>query len=292
MPVLFHSLTEGVLLGSIYAIVALGFVLLYKSSKILNFAQGQLLMVGAYIAYLFIYQLHLPLIIVLLIVFLVTFVLGTLIYATVFKRLIGKSQLSMIMVTIGLSYTLKAIVQLLWGVENRVFPEIISDDLTGVGPFALPISSLWTIIFCLLFFGFFYVFFKYSRIGIAMRATANSQKAAMVCGIPISVVFSAAWGISFFVSTVGGGVMARIFGLNTNLGVVGLVVFPVVILGGLDSVLGAVTGGYVMGILDAFSRTYLGAHFSDVKVVPFLVLVAILLVRPYGLFGTTRIERL
>ena len=292
MSILFHSLIEGILLGSIYALVALGFVLVYKSSKILNFAQGELLMVGAYIAYLFIYQLRFPLIVALPIVFLITFFLGAVIYATMFKKLVGKSQLSMIMVTIGLSYLLKAIVQMIWGSDLRIFPEIISDELISIGQFRLPISSLWTIIFCLIFFSFFYIFFKYSKIGISMRATANSQKASMACGIPVAIVFSTAWGISFFVSMVGGAVMARMLGLHTNLGIVGLIVFPVVIIGGLDSVLGAVIAGYGVGIIDAFSRTFLGSRFTDVEVVPFLVLVVILLIRPYGLFGTTRIERL
>ena len=125
-----------------------------------------------------------------------------------------------------------------------------------------------------------------------MRATANSQKASMACGIPVAVIFSTAWGISFFVSSVGGAVMARILGLSTNLGIVGLIVFPVVILGGLDSVLGAVIAGYFVGIIDALSRAFLGGHFTDVEVVPFVVMVLILLVKPYGLFGTSRIERL
>lgn len=287
------ALIEGILLGSIYAIMALGFVLIFKSTKIINFAQGELMMAGAFITYLFIVQLGLNLWTSFFITMLTTGLLGIIINFSLFKKMIGESPLSLIMVTVGLSYLIKCTIQLVWGPQTRAIPAIISGPNFKIMNIPISRDSLATIIFALIFLILFHFFFKYNKYGIAMRATANDQVASMACGIEVNKIFATAWAISFMLSSVGGVIMARSYGLNSNLGIFGLRVFPVIILGGLDSIGGAIAGGYIIGLMESFTRAYIGQFFStSLEIIPFIVLIVILLVKPYGLFGTEKIERI
>ncbi|MBW2117563.1 MAG: branched-chain amino acid ABC transporter permease [Deltaproteobacteria bacterium] len=293
MEFLMRAVVDGVVIGSIYAIVALGFVLIFKSSGVLNFAQGELLVVGAYIAYLFINELGLGLGVSFLITFVITALLGILINFSLFYKMIGESVFSLVMVTVGLSYLLKCCVQLIWGMRSRVFPPLFTGPHIDIMDTAISRDSAATVIFAILFLAIFVCFFNYTKFGTAMRATANDQVAAIGCGVEVKTIFAAAWAISFVVSSVGGVIMAGVYGLNSNLASVGIRVFPVVILGGLDSVAGAVVGGYIIGLVESLSQAYLGQYFStDLEIISFVILMAILIVKPYGLFGTVRIERL
>ncbi|MBW1612469.1 MAG: branched-chain amino acid ABC transporter permease [Deltaproteobacteria bacterium] len=293
MEFLIRAIIDGIVRGSIYAIVALGFVLIFKSTRILNFAQGELLVVGAFLAYFFIVSLGLNLWISFLLTFIVTALLGVVINFTLFNKMFGEPIFSLVMVTVGLSYLFRCIVLLIWGPQSRPFPELLPGPCISLMNIAISRDSLATIIFTFIFLGVFIFFFKYTKLGTAMRATANDQVAAIGCGIDAKIIFSIAWGISFIVSVVAGVIMAGVYGLSSNLGAIGIRVFPVVILGGLDSLGGAVVAGYIIGLLEALSKAYLGQYFStDLEVIPFLVLMVILLIRPYGLFGIERIERL
>jgi branched-chain amino acid transport system permease protein len=287
------ALIEGIVLGSIYAIMALGFVLIFKSTKIINFAQGELMMVGAFVIYLFAVQLGLNLGISFILTFLITALLGVIINFALFKNMIGESPFSLVMVTVGLSYLLKCGTQLIWGAETKAIPSIISGPNIKLASIPIARDSLATVIFALIFLTLFHLFFKYTKKGIAMRATANDQLASMACGVEVNTIFAAAWAISFMLSSVGGAIMARTYGLNSNLGIIGLRVFPVIILGGLDSIGGAIVGGYIIGLLESFTRAYIGQYFStSLEIIPFIVLLVILLIKPYGLFGSEKIERL
>jgi len=284
---------EGLAIGSIFSIVALGFVLIYKSSKVLNFAQGELLMLGAYLGFTFITLFKLPLVLGVFLTFTLSAAVGILIERFVIDRMIGKSILSLIMATIGLAYLLQSLVLIFWGPQTKPFAAIFPTKPLKIYQAVVPQSSIWVLAISVGFMFLFYFFFKYSRRGIAMRATANDQVAAFGVGINVKWILAIAWGISALVSTFGGIILAQMYGLSTNLNYIGLKVFPVVILGGLDSIPGAIIGGFIIGLLDSFSRGYLGAYFAaDLEVVPFVVLILILFVKPYGLFGTARIERL
>jgi branched-chain amino acid transport system permease protein len=287
------ALIEGIVLGSIYAIVALGFVLIFKATKVINFAQGELMMVGAYVAYLFIVQLQLNLWLSLLGIFLITGLLGITIHFCLFRKMIGETPFVLVMMTIALSYLLKSGTQLIWGAQRKVMPPILQGSYIRIIGVPVARDSLAVMVFTILFLILFHVFFKFTKNGIAMRATANDQVAAMGCGIEVNAVFAMGWAISFMLSSVAGVIMGINYSLDIHLGVIGLRVFPVIILGGLDSIGGVVIAGYIIALLESFSRSYLGQYFSvDLEIIPFVILIVILLIKPYGLFGTKRIERL
>ncbi len=289
MDLLLQLTVSGLTNGAVYALVALGFVLIYKSSDVINFAQGELLLVGAYLAFFFVAQLGLFWPIGVLLALIVAGALGVLIERLVLQPLIGEPIISVIMVTIGLSSLLRAVVNGIWTPRPRPFPGFIPD--TDVNIFGAVVSAdrLWAIGLSFLLLGLFTLFFRRSSEGVAMRAVADDQQAALSMGISVKRVFAIAWSISALTATVGGIVLANIIGVSGDISLIGLRVFPVVILGGLDSIPGAIIGGLVIGLLEAWTGGYMGQGLS--QVLPFVVLVLILMVRPYGLFGQEIIER-
>jgi len=286
---------SGLVVGSIYSLVALGFVIIYKATKVVNFAQGELVMVGAYVCFSLTVQFSLPFWFSFPMTLLFSIALGLSIERLALRPLIGESAISVIMVTVGLSSVLKSLVQLVWGTQIRVYPPVLPSEPFLVA--GVPVSPVYTAAFVLsiLLFAAFSAFFKYSRLGMAMRATAFDQAAASSMGISIKNIFALSWCVAAMVSAVGGVILGNINGINSQLGHLGLKVFPVVILGGLDSLAGAALGGLAIGVLenvcDAAARDLLGlAGFKDVAA--FCVLVVVLMIKPFGLFGTRQIERL
>ncbi len=254
---------NGLVIGSIYALVGLGFVIIYKSSSILNFAQGEFLMLGAYVCLAIFTTFQVP--------FLAAFGL-----------------------TLGLASVLKAVVQGFWGTDTRPFPALFPTTPVMVGPLPVSEGYLYSVASVAILLVLFSVFFKYSRAGIAMRATAFSQQVALSMGISVKRMFALAWSIAAVVSAVGGILLGSIRGgVDGALAFFGLKVIPVVILGGLDSVVGAIVGGLVIGVLENLSGGYLDPLFGGgvKEVAPFIALVLILTVKPYGLFGKVKIER-
>ncbi len=285
---------NGLVVGSIYSLVALGFVIIYKATKVVNFAQGELVMVGAYICFSLTVQFQLPFLVAFLMTLVFSIVLGLLIERMVLRPLIGEPIISVIMVTVGLSTVLKSLVQLFWGTQIRVYPQVLPQDPVFIA--GLPVAPVYIAAFVLslLLFSVFSLFFKYSRYGIAMRATAYDQMAAMSMGIGIKNIFAMSWCIAAVVSSIGGVILGNINGINSQLGHLGLKVFPAVILGGLDSLLGAALGGLVIGVLENICDG-LAKQFLDLggfkEVAAFIFLVIILMIKPHGLFGTEEIER-
>jgi branched-chain amino acid transport system permease protein len=285
---------NGLVVGSIYSLVALGFVIIYKATKVVNFAQGELVMVGAYVCFSLTVQFQLPFLVSFLLTLGFSVVFGMAIERLVLRPLIGEPIISVIMVTVGLSTVLKALVQLFWGTQIQVFPQVLPQTPLFVA--GLPISPVYIAAFVLagVLFGIFSLFFKYSRYGIAMRATAFDQMAAASMGIGIKNIFALSWCIAAVVSSIGGVILGNINGINSQLGHLGLKVFPAVILGGLDSLLGAALGGLIIGVLENVFDG-MAKQFFDLggfkEVAAFVVLVIILMIRPHGLFGTEEIER-
>ncbi len=285
---------SGLVVGGIYSLVALGFVIIYKATKVVNFCQGELVMVGAYVCFALTVQAGLPFAVSFLMTLAFSFVLGMAIERLALRPLIGEPIISVIMVTIGLSSVLKSLVQLFWGTQIRVFPPVLPQ--TPVVIAGLPVAPVYIAAFLLAaaLFLIFTAFFKYSRTGVAMRATAFDQQAAASMGISVKRVFALSWCIAAMVSSIGGVILGNINGINAQLGHLGLKVFPAVILGGLDSLAGAALGGLVIGVLenvcDGAAKELLG--LGGVKdVAAFVFLVLILMIKPYGLFGTHEIER-
>jgi branched-chain amino acid transport system permease protein len=294
MEFLLQLTLNGVVIGSIYALVALGFVIIYKSSSILNFAQGEFLMFGAYVCVALVGAHHVPLwaAIPLTLAFFGT--LGILMERLLLRRMIGEPVISVIMLTLGLASILKAIVQGVWGVETIAYPKIFPSAPVMVGPLPVSQGYLYSVASVALLLVIFSAFFKYTRAGIAMRATAFSQQVALSMGVSVQHIFAMAWSIAAVVSAIGGVLLGGIRGgVDGAFAFFGLKVVPVVILGGLDSVLGAIVGGLIMGILENLAGGYLDPVFGGgvKEVAPFIALVAILSVKPYGLFGKVKIER-
>jgi branched-chain amino acid transport system permease protein len=283
----------GLVIGSVYSLVALGFVLIYKATSVLNFAQGEFVLVGAYICLDLIVRFQIPFIWAFSLTMFFSVILGLLVERLTLRPLIGEPIITVIMVTIGLASVLKSIVTLFWGTQIRVFPPIFPQKPLNFQGIVVSEVYIWTLGFALLFMAIFALFFKYSRAGIAMRATAADQQASQSMGISVKKIFAISWCISAVVSGVGGILIGNINGINITLADFGLKVFPAVILGGLDSIVGAIIGGLTIGILENLMGGYLDIYFGGgvKEVAPFVVLVVILMIKPYGLFGTVEIER-
>jgi branched-chain amino acid transport system permease protein len=294
MELFLQLVLNGLVIGSIYALVGLGFVVIYKSSSILNFAQGELLMLGAYVCLAIMTSAKVPFLPAFLLTLAFSVVLGIALERLLLRPMIGEPVISVIMLTLGLSSVLKAIVQGIWGTDTRPYPELFPTTPVRIGP--LPVSqgylySVGSVAVLLLLFS---LFFRYTRAGIAMRATAFSQQVALSMGISVKRIFALSWSIAAVVSAVGGVLLGGVRGgVDGAFALFGLKVIPVVILGGLDSVLGAIVGGLVMGVLENLSGGYLDPIFGGgvKEVAPFIALVAILTFKPYGLFGKVKIER-
>lgn len=287
---IFLQLTiTGLANGAILALAALGFALIYKATGVINFAQGEFLAVGAYAIYAAVvtFGLHWSLAIVAAVV--VAVVLGVVVERFILRPLVGESLISVIMVTIGLAAVLQAVRQIFFGTTPRRMPEFIPTGTVKILGATIPQNRLWAIGLAAVALGAFTIFFTRSRHGIAMRAVADDQQAAMVMGISVRRVFAMSWALAAVSAVVGGLLLANITGVSGEIASFALVVFPVVILGGLDSIPGTMVGGAVIGLLQAYTAGYVGGGLQ--AVVPFVVLVLILMVKPYGLFGQVQIER-
>jgi branched-chain amino acid transport system permease protein len=294
MEFFFQLVLNGLVIGSIYALVGLGFVIIYKSSSILNFAQGEFLMLGAYVCLGIFTFGKVPFWAAFALTLAFSAVLGILMERVLLRPMIGEPVISVIMLTLGLSSVLKAVVQAIWGTDTRPYPELFPTTPVQVGPLPVSQGYIYSLASVVILLALFSLFFKYTRAGIAMRATAFSQQVALSMGISVKRMFALSWSIAAVVSAVGGVLLGGVRGgVDGAFAFFGLKVIPVVILGGLDSVGGAIVGGFVMGILENLSGGYLDPVFGGgvKEVAPFIALVAILTLRPYGLFGKVKIER-
>jgi branched-chain amino acid transport system permease protein len=295
MDLFWGLIINGIVVGSIYSMVALGLVLIYKATEVVNFAQGELLMIGAYICLEIILTTGMPFLVSFLMTMAFMTVLALAIERLVLRRMMGAPALSVIMVTIGIGIILRAVVLLVWGANSIPFPEIFPREGIDLGVVVVGQIYLWSFMLSLAFMGMFGAFFKFTRVGLVMRATASSRKAAESMGVPLTRVFALAWIISAVVSGVGGVLIGQIAGLSPELSFYGVKVFPAVILGGLDSIVGATISGIIIGILENLG----GGYLKDLTglgglgpVAPFIILVFILWVRPTGLMGRKEIEKL
>ncbi len=287
---LFLQLTlTGLTNGAILALAALGFVLIYKASDVINFAQGEFLLIGAYLIYAMVVQFGLHWTLGMVITLLIAVLLGVLIERLILRPMIGEPLISVIMVTIGLSSLLRAVVSTLWGNLPKAFPSFIPTQAVEILGAKVGADRLWAIGIAMIMLVVFNLFFSKSKEGIAMRAVADDQTAALSMGISVSHIFAWAWALAAVSAAIGGALVANIVGVGPELSNFGLRVFPVVILGGLDSIPGAIIGGIIIGLLETYTGGYIGQGLN--QVLPFIILILILMIRPYGLFGKEIIER-
>lgn len=289
MSTFINQLAYGLADGSILALAALGFVLIYKATGVINFAQGEFLLIGAYMFYTAFVVMDLPLVVAALFGVLVATGIGVLVERLILRPMVGENPISIIMVTIGLSSLLKALVQAFYGTSPKSQPNILPKGSVEFLGASVPLNRLAAIVIAAIVLTAFTVFFRKSRHGIAMRAVADDQQAAMTMGISVRRIFALAWALAAVSALIAGVLVGDISAVDQNIASFGLLVFPVVILGGLDSVPGTIVGGLTIGLLKQFTAGYLDPGLATV--IPYIVLVLILLVRPYGIFGETRIER-
>jgi len=280
---------SGLAVGSIYSLVALGFVIIYKATDVFNFAQGELMTLGAFIGYFFIVQLHIPIVWAFLLTLLATAIIGLITEELFFRPMVGEPIFSVIMVTVGLSVFLKGVIGFSWGYMIKKFPTFVSEDPLSFHGFIIAPVHLTAIVVAGLLILIFATFFKFSTLGIGMRAVANDQDASMLMGISVRRIFGLSWAISAVVAAIGGVLLSTITYLHPSSSFVGIKVFPAVVLGGLDSITGAIVGGILIGVIENIAGGYLGGDVKEIT--SFIILIAILMIKPYGLFGKEEIER-
>jgi branched-chain amino acid transport system permease protein len=289
----FDLLVNGLMIGSMYALVALGFVLIYKATSVINFAQGDLVMFGGYIVAAMVSLYHLPLAVAVPVLLGTMMLLGFALERGVLRPLVGRNVISVVMVTIGLTQVLQGTAAMVWGAATINIPLPIRLEPYVVWEvYISPINLVAAAASVAFLVGFAY-FFRKSRMGIAMRAVANDQQAAMAVGINVRLVFALSWAIAGLAAGVGGIVWGNMLGVDTQLALVGLKVFPAVILGGLDSVPGAVLGGLIIGAVESVSAGYVDPYVGGgtKDFIPYVLMIVALMIRPHGFFGREIIER-
>lgn len=276
--------------GGLYALAALAFVVVYKATRVVNLAIGEMLMIGAFLFFTFAAMWALPLWLALPAAVVASGLLGGVIERSVIRPLLGEPPISAFMVTIGLGSVLVGLVEIVWGADQRRLPEFMPNEPIVVGGAFLAPKVFWGAVVATLLIAAVLLLFRFWRGGIALRATASDQGAAYAVGIDVKRVFALAWVASAMLAAVAGIIVGSIGGISSSMGVFGLSVLVVVIVGGLDSVLGALVAGLIVGLVEGLAGAYLGGEYE--LLATFLVLVTILMLRPYGLFGTHEIERL
>jgi branched-chain amino acid transport system permease protein len=286
-------LVKGLILGAIYGLVALGFVIIYKATSVINFAVGELLMFAAFLAVAMTAIYGLPLAAGIGITLALMVLFGFVLERGVLRPMIGRPVVGMIMATLGLGIFLRGFVSITWGVQTRNMDLLLPTKPLQLGSISVGAVDLAGVGIALFLTAAFAYLFQRSRVGIALRAVADDQQAAMAMGIRVSTVFAVSWALAGLTAVAGGLIWGAKIGVDQYLALLGLKVFPAAILGGLDSLAGAVIGGLVVGVTENLAAGYLDPHVGGglKDFVPFVLMLVVLMVRPYGLFGREIIER-
>ncbi len=294
MEQLVQLVVTGITVGLVYSLIALGFTFIWKSSSVANLALGQMVLLFSWIAYGTLQQAGLPLWAGLPVTIAAAAGMGWILERVVLRPLIGQPILSLITVTLGVAFVFEGIVSMLWPVSTAAMPDFIPDKPVRIFGAVVSQEYLWAAGIALMLFILVSLFFRYHRMGVAMRAAADDQMAVWACGIPVTKIFSVSWMFAGALAAIGGVLMSSIGGITYGLVETGLKSFSVVILGGLDSFLGAIVAGPIIGLAENLGGGYLTElTWQGVKdVIPFIIIIIVLFVKPYGLFGQVRIERI
>jgi len=284
----------GIAVGMVYALIALAFALIWKSSSVANLSLGQIVLVSSWFTYAMLVQAAFPVWLAFPLVILFALALGWIIERFILRPLIAQPILSLITVTLGIGYFLEGVVNFIWPASVAALPRLFPQKVIHIGPAVVSQEYVWVVGICLVVFVLLTLFFRYHKMGIAMRATADDQMAVQACGIPVTRVFSRSWMFACVVAAIGGILISSIGGITHGLVETGLKSFSVVILGGLDSFIGAIIAGPIIGLCENLGGGYLTPFaWAGVKdIIPFIIIIIVMVIKPYGLFGEKRIERI
>ena len=296
MTFFLQLVVTGFALGMVYALVAIGFVIILKCSEAFNIAQGHFVMIGGYLGYTFMVPFGLPVWASLLLAIGVAIIMGLLIERLTLRPLVGQPVLAVIMMTIALASVLEGLATLLWGGEYKTYHGVLPTLSLKLGEISIPSESLIGLIVCVATVAILMLFFRYTKIGLAMRATAEDLQVVQSAGIRATTVYAVSWVIACVVGVIGGILLGGVSGVMIPLAEVGLKAFAVVLLGGVNSIGGAIVAGIILGVLENVAAGYLDpllpAGGGLAHVFPFIVMIIVLIFRPHGLFGLVTIERI
>jgi len=298
VPVVLQGIVSGIVTGCVYALIALSLVIIYKSSDVINFAGGEMVMVGGYLGMFALLWLDLPYVFIFPFAALVIFIGGALFDRVVLTRVVGRSVpghsvlVAMIIATVGLSYALKGIVRLIPYTEDvRRLPPISSGAPIFMGPVVLQLQDIAIIVAAFFIMGALWAFFNFTMIGKALRATSQNPRAAALVGIPVRRMSMTAWGIAAALAGIAGILLAPKLLLTPDMGVIVILALAAAIIGGFVSLPGCVAGGVLLGIVQNLIGIYVSSR--AISLAPFLVIMIVLLVRPQGLFaGNVRAKKM
>lgn len=309
-----QQIITGLLNGGTLALIALGIVLIYKSSEVFNFAHGHMVMLGAYFTWLFAGGdsetplIDLPLWAAIICAVVVAIILGLLIERIALRPMTGQPLLSIVLMTLGLSQLFEGLTTIFWGTQPKsnfpspfspsdVFtipiPPVDGQSIVFLDRLIIQHARLATFVVAILAAALFILFFQYTNIGLSMRATSENHELARSVGIKVSRVFGLSWAIAGIAATLGGVLLATISGVSINLSLIALVAFPAILLGGLESFSGAIIGGILVGLAQALVQASTEIEVRNAaEIAPYILLLIVLVLRPEGLFGQKRIERI
>lgn len=288
-----QTVFSGVLTGLVYSVIAVAFVVVYRASQILNFAQGMVLAIGGYLVAWLALSSPLPLWLAIIVAFAISALMGLAIERFLFRRLIGEPLFSLVMVTLGLYVVLAGVSMMIWGPEYRPFPELFPKEILQIGPFQFPQSLFWGGFIAVVVIIALVLFFERTKWGLRMSAVAEGQQVAQAMGISVEQSIAVAWALSGVISTLAAIILLSGRTMSVGVGDVGMRALPIALLGGLESVRGVIPAGLIVGIAGAVSAFYLDSITSGgiAEIVPFVIMVIIVAIRPSGLFGWKTIER-
>ncbi len=296
MTFFLQLVVTGFALGMVYALVAIGFVIILKCSEAFNIAQGHFVLIGGYLGYTFLVTFGLPIWASLLLAIVTAIIMGLLIERLTLRPLVGQPVVAIIMMTIALATVLEGLATLIWGGEYKAYHGVLPTVALKLGEISIPSETSIGLIVSIAAVAILMLLFRYTKIGLAMRATAEDLQVVQSAGIRATTVYAVSWVIACVVGVIGGILLGGVSGVMTPLAEVGLKAFAVVLLGGVNSIGGAIVAGIILGVLENIAAGYLDpllpAGGGLAHVFPFIVIIIVLIFRPYGLFGLVRIERI
>jgi branched-chain amino acid transport system permease protein len=279
-----QQIISGLAVGCVYGLIAIGFVLIFKTTGVINFAQGEIMMLGAFVSFTLITFFNVPFILAFLLTPIICGGLGILLERVLIRPLVGEPVVSIIIVTIGLSITLRAFAGMIWSYDTLDFPHLFSEEAIKIGSIVIAPVDISVILITLGLVILLFLFFKFTTMGISLQSSAQNPLASLLMGISVKKVYSMTWAISAMVGAVAGMIIAPITFLSVNMGFLGLKAFPAAIIGGFNSIPGAIVGGVIIGISENLAGIYLPPWVKDIFA--YLVMMAVLMIRPEGIFGT------
>jgi len=286
---IYQALFSGLALGALYGLVALGFVLIYRATRVVNFAQGEIMMLTGYIGFQLVSNMGLPYFIGIPLALLITGALGYLMDRAFFRPLIGYSTIQLVIATVAVSSIIVSLTGMIWGHNPTKAPSPFPEAPYMVGNVALSAGHVWVIITAAIFVLVFYLFYNYSKLGVSLRATAEDQIGAWVCGVNVKTMSSLTWVLGSICAGIAGILISPLVFLFPSMGLIGMKAFPAAILGGMDSIIGAIIGGLIIGLSESTAGVYLPEEIKNIF--PWLILILVLIIRPEGIFRKKYIKK-